>query len=189
MRLKAPRIPPLDLETLDAPQREAIMGLLGAAPPLNIFRTLAHAPKALARFLEWGGYVLSRRNSLPAREREIVILRIGFLCRSGYEFTQHTRIGLEAGLTEAEIAAIKRGADAPGWTGAEQALIRACDELHGDQFIAEATWVALGEHFDEKQRMDLVFTVGQYTQVSMILNTFGVQLDAGQTLDPDLAAY
>jgi alkylhydroperoxidase family enzyme len=189
MRLKAPRIPPLDLETLDAPQREAIMGLLGGAPPINIFRTLAHAPKALARFLEWGGYVLSRRNSLPAREREIVILRIGFLCRSGYEFTQHKRIGLEAGLTEVEIEAIKRGADAPGWTPAEQALIRACDELHGDQFIGEATWAALGEDFDEKQRMDLVFTVGQYTQVSMILNTFGVQLDAGQTLDPDLAAY
>jgi 4-carboxymuconolactone decarboxylase len=34
--------------------------------------------------------------------------------------------------------------------------------------------------------MDLVFTVGQYTQVSMILNSFGVQLDPGQTLDPDL---
>jgi alkylhydroperoxidase family enzyme len=189
MRLRTPRIPPVDLETLDEPQREVMTGLLAGGPPLNIFRTLAHAPKALARFLEWGGYVLSRRNSLPAREREIVILRTGFLCRSGYEFTQHTRIGLQAGLTEAEITAIKRGADAPGWTAAEQALIRACDELHGDQFIGDPTWAALSDHFDQKQRMDVVFTVGQYTQVSMMLNSFGVQLDKGQTLDPDLAAY
>ncbi len=189
MRLRAPRIPPVDLDTLDDDQREAMKGLLGGRPPLNIFRTLVHAPKALTRFLEWGGYVLSRRNSLPAREREIVILRIGYLCRSGYEFTQHTRIALQEGLTEDEISCIKGGADALGWSAADQALIRASDELHRDQFISEPTWAALSEHFDQKQRMDLVFTAGQYTQVSMMLNTFGVQLDEGQTLDPDLAAY
>lgn len=190
MRLTAPRIAPLKDEELTDDQREALAPMTaGGRPVLNIFRTLARAPKALARFNEWGGYVLSRRNSLPAREREIVILRTGFLCRSGYEFTQHTRIGLQVGLSQAEIEAIKRGADAPGWTAAERVLIRASDELHKDQFISEATWAALSEHFDQKQRMDVVFTVGQYTQVSMMLNTFGVQLDPGQSLDPDLAAY
>jgi hypothetical protein len=44
----------------------------------------------------------------------------------------------------------------------------------------------LRTHFSEKQCMDVVFTAGQYTQVSMMLNTFGVQLDPGQKLDPDL---
>ena len=52
-----------------------------------------------------------------------------------------------------------------------------------------AAWTELGRHFTDKQRMDVVFTTGQYTQVSMILNTFGVQLDAGQTLDPDLKGF
>jgi alkylhydroperoxidase family enzyme len=189
MRLRAPRVAPLDTDQLTDEQREALSPLMGARPLLNIFRTLAHAPKALTRFLEWGNYVLSRRNSLPAREREIVILRTGFLCRSGYEFTQHTRIALQEGLSQDEIEHIKRGADTPGWSAADQALIRACDELHRDQFISEPTWALLAEHFDQKQRMDVVFTVGQYTQVSMMLNTFGVQLDEGQTLDPDLAAY
>jgi len=186
MRLKAPRIQPVDLDSLDDDQRDALQAL--GPSPLNIFRTLAQAPKALSRFLEWGNYVLSRRNSLPSREREIVILRVGFLCRSGYEFTQHKAIGLREGLTADEIEAIKRGADAPGWNAADRALILAADELHADQFISDATWAALGEHFDQKQQMDVVFTVGQYTQVSMMLNTFGVQLDAGLTLDPDLAA-
>ena len=189
MRLRTPRIAPVDVDHLSEEQQEALAPLMGTGPLLNIFRTVAHAPKALTRFLEWGNYVLSRRNSLPAREREIVILRIGFLCRSGYEFTQHTRIGLREGLSEEEIVAIKRGADAQGWSQADQALIRACDELHGDQFITDATWSALSQHFDQKQRMDVVFTVGQYTQVSMLLNTFGVQLEAGATLDPELAAY
>ena len=157
-------------------------------PVLNIFRTLARAPKALRRFNDWGGYVLSRRNDLPAREREIVILRTGYLCRSGYEFTQHTRIGLQCGLTEDEIERIKRGADA-GWSAPDAALIRATDELHKDQFISETTWAELGRHFSDKQRMDVVFTCAQYTQVSMILNTFGVQLDEGQALDPELKGF
>ena len=33
---------------------------------------------------------------------------------------------------------------------------------------------------------DVVFTGAQYTLVSMILNSFGVQLDPGLPLDPDL---
>jgi alkylhydroperoxidase family enzyme len=184
MRLDKPRIAPLRDDELNAEQREALAPF-GAGPILNIFRTLARAPKALTRFNAWGGYVLSKRNSLPEREREIVILRVGFLCRSGYEFTQHTRIGLQHGLTEGEIARIKAGADA-GWSVADAVLIRAADELVGDHFVSDATWAELSRHFDEKQCMDLVFTAGQYTQVSMILNSFGVQLDPGQTLDPDL---
>ena len=189
MRLTKPRIAPLADHELSADQEEALKAVRsGTMGVLNIFRTLIHAPKALTRFNEWGSYVLSRRNDLPAREREIVILRIGYLCKSGYEFTQHTRIGLNSGLTEAEIEAIKRGADA-GWSPADAVLIEAADQLHADQFVTDATWAELRRHWSEKQCMDLVFTVGQYTQVSMILNTFGVQLDAGQTLDPELKGY
>ena len=187
MRLNAPRITPVAQHELTPEQREALGSLADRPAILNIFATMVRAPKALTRFLEWGNYILSRRNSLSARQREIVILRVGYLCRSGYEFTQHTRIGLEAGLTQAEIAAIKAGAGA-GWSEDDGALIAAADELVGDHFIGEATWARLRAHFDEKQCMDVVFTVGQYTQVSMLLNTFGVQLDAGQTLDPDLRA-
>jgi alkylhydroperoxidase family enzyme len=156
---------------------------------LNIFRTLANKPKAAKGFMAWGTYVMSRRNDLPAREREIVILRTGYLCRSGYEWTQHKEIGLDCGLTEPEVEAIKLGASAASWTAAEAALIRATDELHADQFVTDAAWAALKAHFTEHQCMDLVFTVGQYTQVSMILNSFGVQLDEGQTLDPDLKGF
>ena len=187
MRLSQPRFAPLTDAELTPEQAEALEPMR-PGPVLNIFRTLARAPKALTRFNAWGGYVLSRRNDLPAREREIVILRTGYLCKSGYEFTQHTRIGLQSGLTAQEINNIKAGADA-GWNAADAALIRATDELHNDQFISEAAWIELGKHFTDKQRMDVVFTTGQYTQVSMILNTFGVQLDAGQTLDPDLKGF
>lgn len=187
MRLSKPRIAPLSDAELTSEQAEAL-DAFRPGPVLNIFRTLAHAPKALTRFNAWGGYVLSRRNDLPPREREIVILRTGYLCKSGYEFTQHTRIGLQSGLSSDEIMRIKQGAGA-GWSPADAVLIRASDELHADQFITDPTWAELRKHYSEKQCMDVVFTAAQYTQVSMFLNTFGVQLDEGQTLDPDLKGY
>lgn len=191
MRLSKPRIAPLDLEDLDSDQREVLAPFtdpankVGGGRVLNIFRTLAHAPRALTGFLAWGNYVLSRRNSLPPREREIVILRTGWLCRSGYEFAQHRRIGEDCGLSAGDIGRIKAGPDADGWTPLEAALLRATDELVADHFVSDETWAALAE-LGDKGRMDVVFTVGQYTQVSMMLNSFGVQLEDESQLNPEL---
>ena len=185
MRLDAPRIEPLDLDALDDAQKDALAPLIGTGRVLNIFRTLAHAPKALERFLQWGNYILSKRNSLSARDRELAVLRTGFNCKSGYEWTQHVAIGREAGLTEAEIVRIKQGPDAEGWEARDRAIMQAVDDLTADFFVSAGSWTAL-EFFTDRQKMDLVFTVGQYTQVSMFLNSFGVQLDSGQTLDPAL---
>ena len=183
MRLTTPRIAPLADDQLDDEQCEQLAPFRPSGRVLNIFRTLAHAPKALKRFNVWGGYILGRGTSLPPRERELVILRTGWNCRSGYEWTQHVEIGIEVGVTREEIDRIKNGPDAPGWSPADAALLRAADELVADHFVSGATWAALD--LTDKQRMDVVFTVGQYTQVSMMLNSFGVQLDPGQTLDPD----
>jgi len=187
MRLAKARIAPLTDAEFSDDQKKALEPFGGRV--LNIFRTLVRAPKAFERFNQWGGYILSRRNDLPAREREIVILRTGFLCKSGYEWTQHVPIGQKAGLTDVEIARIKVGAEAPGWSAPDVALLRAADDLHREYFITEPVWAELTKHFNEQQRMDVVFAVGQYTQVSMLLNTFGVQLDEGQTLDPDLKGF
>lgn len=193
MRLSAPRIEPVDLDNLDDEQREALAPFLGDGRDvtqsqgrvLHIFRTMVHSPKALTAFLAWGGYILSKRNSLSERDRELVILRVGYNCKSGYEFTQHTRIGLASGLSEAEIEAIKTGPEHADWNDQDRALLTATDDLTYDFFVTEETWAALS-FLSDKQKMDLVMTVGQYTQVSMMLNSFGVQLDEGQTLDPEL---
>lgn len=182
MRLSQPRVAPLADSELDDEQREVLAPFGGHV--LNIFRTMARAPKALKRFNLWGGYILSDRNSLASREREILILRTGWLCRSGYEWVQHTRIGLQSGLSQEEIDRIKIGPDHPDWSAADAALMRVADDLVRDFFVSDATWAGLSD-LSERQRMDAVFTVGQYTQVSMFLNSFGVQLDEGQMLDAD----
>jgi hypothetical protein len=189
MRLSQPRIAAAADNALTLDQRRVLEPLGQRGPVLNIFRTMARAPEALTAFLAWGSYILSRRNALPERERELVILRVGFLCKAGYEWGQHVIIGLRAGLTEAEIPRIKQGAEAPGWSPADRALLAATDQLVKDHFVQDAAWADLKSHFDEKACMDFVYTVGQYTQVSMVLNTFGVQLDEGMVLAADLKGF
>jgi alkylhydroperoxidase family enzyme len=144
----------------------------------NIYRTLAHHPKMTEKWSTFAAYIL-RKSTLPPRDREILILRIGWLCRCEYEFGHHTPIGKSAGLTSEEIARIPEGPNAPGWDPFEATLLRAVDELHSDAFISDATWNALAKIYHEKQLMDLVMTVGEYNLVSMLLSTFGVQLEQG----------
>ncbi len=174
MRLDEPRLSPLALEDFSDEIRERF----GSEPPLNIFRPLAHHPGLLKRWLVFGNHVLAK-STLPPRERELVILRIGWLCRAEYEWSQHAVIGRNSGLTQEEIQRVTAGPEDPGWGALERSLLRATDELHADTFISDATWKSLGEFLETEQLIDLIFTVGQYNLVSMALNTLGVQLEAG----------
>ena len=176
MRVSQPRLAPLPPGEWSDEQREL---LTRGNPPrvLNIFATLVRHESLYRHWMPFANHVMFK-SSLPEREREMAILRVGWLCRSGYEFHQHTRIGKAAGLSDAEIERLKSAPDAAGWSEAESALLQAVDELHGDQFISDATWQRLGKHYDTRQVIDLVFAVGQYTLVSMALNSLGVQIEA-----------
>ena len=180
MRRSRPRVEPLAQKDWDPAAREVLEKLPGSGSGrvLNIFGTLAHHPDLMRRWLVFGNHVLGK-STLPVRERELAILRVGYLCKSEYEWGQHVLIARGCGISDEEIARIAKGPDAPGWSEADAALLRAADELHGDQMIGDATWERLGRSFERRQLMDLVFTIGQYHLVAMALNTFGVQRDPG----------
>jgi alkylhydroperoxidase family enzyme len=188
VRLRSPRIEPLQREHWNDAQRKVLEPFAQRNQLFNIYSTLGQNPDALTAFLAWGSYVL-RRASLPARERELVILRVGYLCRAGYEWAQHSRLGKQVGLTASEVERIKCGSAAADWSDADRTLLVAAEELQHNHFIDDATWQALRCLFTEQQCMDLVFVVGHYTQVCMILNTFGIQLDTDLTADPDLQSF
>ncbi len=175
MRLEKPRIQPLTLENCNEDQAKMLTQQQIRGKPANIFLTMANHEKLAKRWLVFGNHILSK-STLNPREREIAILRIGWLCQAGYEWGQHVVIGKAAGMSEEDIDNIKAGADA-GWSKHEALIIKATDELHSDAFVSDETWVGLKETYSDQQMMDLVFTVGQYNMVSMALNSFGVQLD------------
>ena len=178
MRLTQPRIPPLTEAEMDNEGREFVHQASRGRPSLNIYATLAAHPKLLKRWGVFGTHVLYK-NTIPERERELLILRTGWRCQSEYEWGQHVVIGRAAGLTDQEIERVKEGPEAVGWSPDDAALLRAADELHDDSFITDATWESLAAKWNRQQLIDVIFTVGQYHTVSMALNTLGVQLDEG----------
>ncbi|MHA2288294.1 MAG: carboxymuconolactone decarboxylase family protein [Promethearchaeota archaeon] len=179
-RLSEPRISPLKESEWDEDARKLIDGFkkISKGPVTNIMATLANYSKLYNRWRVFGNHVLFK-STLPPREREILILRIGWLCQAEYEWGQHIIIGKRAGLTEEEIIQIIEGPKAEGWDAFDATLLHAVDELYIDSFITDATWQKLAEKYSEHQLIDLVFTVGQYNLVSMVLNTLGVQLEEG----------
>ena len=175
-RPTTPRIPPLAEADRDEQARELLAQAGGpVAGAANIFATFVRHPGLFRRWLPFGGKLLAGK--IPARDRELVILRTGWNCRSDYEWAQHVRIARASGLADDEIARVRTGPDADGWAPLEVLLLRAADELHADACITDATWAALTEHYDERQLIELPMLVGHYHLVAFTLNSLGVQVE------------
>ncbi len=144
---------------------------------LNVLGTLARHPALTRAYHTFNGHVLFA-STLSVRQRELLVLRVAAVRQADYEWAQHVVIAREAGLDDDEIARIAAGPDAPGWATLDAAMLAAVDELIGDAMIADATWRALARDLDERQLMDLVFTVGAYDLLAMAFRSFGVELDA-----------
>jgi alkylhydroperoxidase family enzyme len=154
---------------------------LGESPGgMNALGTMLRHPALAKAFLTFNNHI-SVASSLSKRIRELLILRIGWLRQSEYEFIQHLILGARAGLSEAELERVQLGPDAPGWDPLDADLVRAVDELHADACISEMTYARLAAHFDAQQLLDLVFTVGCYDVLSMAFKSFAVALEPGVT--------
>ncbi len=123
-RPSQPRIEPIDLDSVDDDELRATLStaLTVDGRPLNIFGVLAQHPKLLKRFNLLGGFILNK-GLVPERERELVILRVGWNAQAVYEFGQHTVIGKRCGLTDDEISALTRSPHEHHWSADDRALI------------------------------------------------------------------
>jgi AhpD family alkylhydroperoxidase len=148
----------------------------------NLLGTLARYPALAQSFLTFNGHLLYG-SSLSARHRELLILRVAYLRRCDYEWAQHVILAERAGVRPEEIARVGEP-EAPDWKPVERALLRAAGELLADGRIGDDTWNALASEFDDRQLMDVVFTVGTYALVAMALRSFDVQPEAA--LEPYL---
>ena len=133
--------------------------------------TMARNPKLTRSFLRFNGYLLFN-STLPADLRELAVLRVAHRRGCEYEWVHHVEMAQREGITLEDIELVQRGEAA---TAAGRAIITAVDELETDSNVSDATWAALSEHLDERQRMDLVFTIGCYGLLAMAFNTFGVK--------------
>ena len=183
-RVSAARVAPLPPSEWTDQDRQILGSMARGDAAIDVFRTCLRHTELCRAWMPFTRYLLSAGSTLTTRDREIAILRTAALCDADYDWGHHVPAGERAGLTKEEIARLARDPDEPGWSEADRTLVRAVDELHRDFFIHDATWQALSQRYSEKQLMDLVFTVGQYTLVSMFVNSAGTQLEPGVTRIP-----
>ena len=143
---------------------------------LGVWSTCANAPRLCNAWLEFTDYLL-RESSLPIRDRELLILRIGYLNQGAYEWAAHRGLALSVGISEDELKDITIGSSADSWSEWDSALLKAAEELHEAALVSEETWATLSRQYDKRQMMEVIFTVGQYNLVAMYLNSLGVQFE------------
>jgi alkylhydroperoxidase family enzyme len=161
----APLTPPPDQpRRADAPKGANVLGMQAWHPELS------------QAFNTFQGYLLYRL-ALTRRQRELAVLRVSFRRQSDYEWAQHAATAADNGIEPDELARIRQPVDTPGWSDEERLLLQAADELVAEGCIADDTWAGLSSRFDERQLLELIFTVGAYDALAMALRSFGIQLD------------
>ena len=153
------------------PQRDP-----GRPTGLNVLGTLAQHPDLATAYHTFNGHVLFA-TTLSVRQRELLVLRVAHLRQAEYEWRQHLVLAADVGITEEEVERVAAGPDAAGWSPFEAALVRSVDELLADACIADDTWTALAAELDHRQLMDLVFTVGAYDVLAMLMRSAGMEIE------------
>lgn len=143
----------------------------------NVFRTFNRHPPA-DRVRGAINTHVNGSSTLTPKQRELLMTRIGVLCRSEYEYAAHLRLGRQAGFTDADVSRVIHGPNSGPGDPLETALLQATDDLFADVAISTTTWNTLAKSLNERQLLDVLITVGGYRSGSMLINTAGVQLDA-----------
>jgi AhpD family alkylhydroperoxidase len=147
----------------------------GGAP--NIFTTLGRHRRLFRRWLRFAGALMSG-GKLPRRDTELLILRVAHNTGCDYEWAHHERLGAAAGLSAEQIARVRDGPRADGWSEREALLLRAADELHADRAISSSVWEELRPLLSDEELIELCLLVGHYEMLAMTLNSLRVQPDA-----------
>lgn len=182
-----PRLSPLQPEERSDTQRQLIEKM---ATPSYVVRDkglkddkewieiLARHPELFVAHLEMTTQFFAR-GELSARDRELVVLRTGWLCQAPFEWGGHVPIGKACGISAEEIARLIDGSSARGWSKHDRALVRAAEELHFDSMISDDTWTDLAETLNDKQLIELVMVIGHYKTVAYYQNSLRFRLPEG----------
>lgn len=158
----------------------AVRAGAGAGPTDTMpeyMRTLLKHPRLFRVNMDMGQLLYN--GELPPQERELAILRCGWLCRAPFEWGEHVNIAYRVGMTAETIERATRGSSAEGWTDHERAIVRGTEELIADQALSDATWEVLARSWTDAQLIEFPMLVGQYVALAYVQNTLRTQLMEG----------
>lgn len=168
------RIPYVEIETA-TPAAKAVLEQLPLR--LNIFKVMAHAETNFRPLMRLGQSILTEQQ-LPAKLRELAILRVARLSKAEYEWVQHVPIAKMTGASTEQVAALERDdATAACFDPVERLVLRATDEIVRDGGPSDATFAELSSHFSHREIVELVLAVGFYMVMARLMISTRIDVD------------
>jgi len=157
------------------------LGISEAQASRGAFRTLANHPD-LVKHVYGLLTMLSSRNKLPTRLRELVIMRLAWKAGCGYAWFQHYRIATQAGITPEEILAVRDWRKAQLFGSAERAVLAAADDTCEQGMISDAVWAECARELkDPAVLVEMVVAIGNWTMFAQLLRSLQVEIEEGNT--------
>jgi len=145
---------------------------------LNVYRALAHAGEVFT------GWMLAGREALtspvvPARLRELVILRIGYLMNAPYETAQHTTVAAHAGVSARERAALSSPAPptGAGFDETERSVLELSTEPLITKTVAAERVNAARERLGDAALIEDLLVISRWSGLALMLNALDDDLD------------
>jgi AhpD family alkylhydroperoxidase len=151
----------------DPPAAIAATIAAAGAPPLNLYRILANHTPLLEAWCAFA-YALRADCTLPRSLREIMILRTAIRHNCAYEWIQHERMALTAGVTTEEIAAIHDWQPSNAFSDRARAALLLTDAMF-DNHLGEGTEQSIRQWFSDAEMIELILTAGFYMMVPRVL--------------------
>lgn len=120
------------------------------------------------------GTAVRFQGSLPGRARELAILVVAAYWASAFEQQAHEAAGRQAGLTEAEMAAVRDGREPELADPAERAAVRTARALARAGDLDDEEYAAAVTQLGEAGVFELTTLVGYYATLALQLRVFRV---------------
>lgn len=156
------------------------LALATGGRPLNLFTTLGRHRGLFRAWLPFAG-ALMPRGKLRRADSEVVILRVAHNCGCEYEWRHHEHIARTAGLSSAQVEAVRGGGEL---SARHRLLIEAVDELHCDRDLTDGLWERLRTELSDTELIELCVLVGHYEMLAMTLNALRVEPDPVSAAPP-----
>lgn len=144
--------------------------------PLALFLVLGRHRPLFRAWLVFSSRLL-RGTELRRREVELVVLRVAWLRESAYELDHHHRLARRLGLGDRELADLRTGSTAPGWTARDRALLAAVEALHHHRDLPDETWADLRTHFTERAAIEVCLLAGHYELLATTITALRIPVD------------
>jgi alkylhydroperoxidase family enzyme len=176
------RVPMVSLER--ARELGEVMGMPARRTQSEAFRVMANNPGvagvAYSQLMQ-----LLENNKFDTRLRELMIMRIGWVTGSAYEWTQHWRVATTAGIPPKDILAVRDWRNSERLTPADKAILAATDECLAGKSLSDAAWAEVAKYVTEPgQQVEFVVAMGNWIMFSLFFRSLRIPLAEGITVWP-----